>query len=182
MPSNDRLESLKGDPDSPDGNTPYSRTPELRVTHKLAERKRRSEMKDCFEQLRSKLPAGQTNKSSKWETLARGEPNSSASRMSRTDIVVSAIDYISQLEGQNKSTQMELARQRDQMHQMELQMKELSSRMNGGSFSHPPPPNSIPQYNGGVYTNGGNTEDSRTLPPIMNGGAMQGVQYGENGR
>lgn len=66
------------------------------------------------------------------------------------------------------------------MHQMELQIKELMGRVNNSS-NLPAPPNSMP-YSNGHYTNGTESDVPRTLPPIVNGGAMQGIQYGENGR
>ncbi|KDR83738.1 hypothetical protein GALMADRAFT_133154 [Galerina marginata CBS 339.88] len=80
------------------GMTPYSRSPELRVSHKLAERKRRKEMKDLFDELRDQLPADRGMKASKWEILSK------------------AIDFVAQLKRSHQEMAQEVEMLRQQVH------------------------------------------------------------------
>ncbi|KAJ4478083.1 hypothetical protein J3R30DRAFT_3682661 [Lentinula aciculospora] len=100
------------------GATPYSRSPELRVSHKLAERKRRKEMKDLFDELRDQLPADRGMKASKWEILSK------------------AIDFVNQL----KQSHQDMAREIDMLrHELD------AVRQNAGlpPFPGPPPPHLV---------------------------------------
>ncbi|KAG0334391.1 hypothetical protein BG004_000431 [Podila humilis] len=85
--------STAADGNGPKGDTPYSRSPELRVSHKLAERKRRKEMKELFDELRDSLPVDRSLKTSKWEILSK------------------AVDYIEHM----KDTQDELVKEIDML-------------------------------------------------------------------
>ena len=67
-----QVTTLANEADSPEATSPYSRTPALRNSHKIAERKRRTEMKCLFDTLKNQIPASHGSKSSKWEILSKG--------------------------------------------------------------------------------------------------------------
>ncbi|KAL1921070.1 uncharacterized protein VTP21DRAFT_11705 [Calcarisporiella thermophila] len=76
---------------------PYSRPPELRISHKLAERKRRKEIKDLFDELRNSLPFDRNHKASKWEVLSK------------------ALEYIQKLKGEEEEMAREIEGLRQQI-------------------------------------------------------------------
>ncbi|KAF4989870.1 hypothetical protein FGRMN_8848 [Fusarium graminum] len=151
----------------PTGNQPYSRTPELRVSHKLAERKRRTEMKELFDQLRDLMPQERGSKASKWEILTKGK-------------CISGETLVELLLLQSHCN---TAAAENEMLRREIQ----GLRMGGAS--HPPPPSSTastPAPQAGSYQPDHYASTNRPeLPPIRslsngisNGpDSMTGVQY-----
>lgn len=193
------VSSIAGESDSPDAASPYSRTPALRASHKMAERKRRTEMKFLFDGLRAQIPASHGSKSSKWEILSKGSFSplhfvDDGSRLPRS-LTSLASDYIKNLESavkvgreaqsQLSNTSVELERTKREIDNLRGENHRLFQEMEHYRESgrqqapavHPPPPQyaapSIP----------GMPDPSRSLPPLVNGApaatSMQGVQYSE---
>ncbi|KAL1393567.1 hypothetical protein HDK64DRAFT_8207 [Phyllosticta capitalensis] len=100
--------SLQTEHPSAAGTGNYSRTPELRVSHKMAERKRRSEMKTLFDELNNILPSSAGSKSSKWEILTK------------------SIEYIKSLQRNYDRLQADNSRMRQQESSMNPRTEEAA--------------------------------------------------------
>ncbi|KAI1075807.1 putative HLH transcription factor [Whalleya microplaca] len=117
-----QLSDLHSEESSPhNGNQPYSRTPELRQSHKLAERKRRTEMKELFEQLRDLMPQERGSKASKWEILTKAI----AEHQKQSDAIKSLSNHY-----HNNIQETELLRR--ELERMRMENAQLRSAIPGG--------------------------------------------------
>ncbi|KAL0936459.1 Protein esc1 [Colletotrichum truncatum] len=163
------------------GSQPYSRTPELRKSHKLAERKRRTEMKELFDQLRDLMPQERGSKASKWEILTKAI--SEHQRMSEVIRIVqqqntTVVQENDGLRQDNHNLRVDIQRLQNELHNLRLQQPPTAQGPPQTQQVAPPPP---PQasYQTNPYAN------RRELPPIrgLNGAipngpdSMTGVQY-----
>ena len=200
-----QVTSLASEAESPEATSPYSRTPALRNSHKIAERKRRTEMKSLFDTLRAQIPASHGSKTSKWEILSKG--------MFWQTLLVTYIksmaygeiasDHIRNLESgckigreaqvqlQHTAQEVEAIRRenetlRNENHHLFQEMAHYreQARPNTATAMHPQPPMYAPP----PVSMG---DPSRSLPPLSNGipavnssamSSMQGVQYTDERR
>ncbi|KAL7944773.1 hypothetical protein V8C42DRAFT_80946 [Trichoderma barbatum] len=148
------------------GSQPYSRTPELRVSHKLAERKRRTEMKELFDQLRDLMPQERGSKASKWEILTKAIAEHQRQ-----------VDHIRVLQSHYSTAMAENDLLRRQLSGMRME----NSQYMGQQAPPPGPAGQAAPYSSDPYASAPRTE----LPPlrsISNGipngpDSMTGVQY-----
>ncbi|KAK8088820.1 28 kDa ribonucleoprotein [Apiospora hydei] len=171
-----QLSDLQSEESSPhSGAQPYSRTPELRVSHKLAERKRRTEMKELFEQLRDLMPQERGSKASKWEILTKAIAEHQRQQ-----------DHLKQLTAhyQNSAQESELLRREVERLQHENgQLRAANGQGGPASASHavssqPPPADPYAQQ-AQYAASRPELPPLRTLATTMPNGpdSMTGVQY-----
>ncbi|PHH67484.1 hypothetical protein CDD80_806 [Ophiocordyceps camponoti-rufipedis] len=159
----------------PTGSQPYSRTPELRVSHKLAERKRRTEMKELFDQLRDLMPQERGSKASKWEILTKAIAEHQ--RMN---------EHIRLLQTHYNTALSEIDLLRREINNMRMEPGHPQSAQQQPPAPPPPPPPQAQQPQPGPYPADAYSNASRTeLPPLRSisssipsgPDSMTGVQY-----
>lgn len=110
--------------------SPYSRTPELRESHKLAERRRRKEMKELFDDLLNVLPIDKGIKTSKWEILSKGNPiydRHGITGLAKSSVSSIAVDYINDLQRREEMF----------MREKELLLRDKASLQSSSSIPRP---------------------------------------------
>lgn len=166
------------------GSQPYSRTPELRISHKLAERKRRTEMKELFEQLRDLMPQERGSKASKWEILTKAITE----HQRLQDTVRSATQHSNAISNDMAAIKNELHSLRMENQQLRADMASLHA--NSGANGQAPPGMSDPFSRGPQ----GARNNDQQLPPLrsLSSGlppptsqppppeSMTGVQYDQS--
>lgn len=143
-----QIDEIQGDGSSlAPWSQPYSRTPELRRSHKLAERKRRTEMKELFEELRDLMPQERGSKASKWEILTKAiaehkrQADTLRSIHQNNSSLHQELDAMRRdvmaLRGENTQLRNELATVSN-AHHGASSMPSLSSQTGGDGYGRPP--------------------------------------------
>lgn len=173
-----QLDDVQFEAGGPTGSQPYSRTPELRVSHKLAERKRRTEMKELFDALRDEMPQERGSKASKWEILTKAINEHRHHK-----------EYIARLEAQRRADLSVIDSLQRQLRACQCQNNDHLLTEPPAAQQQPPrhplpPQASQPAYAPGPYASAGNRNE---LPPLRSLSAtginapapesMTGVQY-----
>ncbi|KAI4199971.1 MAG: hypothetical protein LQ350_004232 [Teloschistes chrysophthalmus] len=173
-----QVSQLTGESDSPDAASPYSRTPALRASHKLAERKRRTEMKHLFDSLRNQIPASHGSKSSKWEILSKASEyitaleNTCKANQTAQGQLNTVVQDLEATRRENDSLRAENSRLFHEMNAYrDARHVNMAQAPMPAHYVAPPAPMSL--------------DPSRSLPPLTNGihaSSMQGVQYTDGNR
>lgn len=96
------------------------------MSHKLAERKRRKEMKDLFDELREILPVEKGLKTSKWEILSKGMYPSRVYHCYSRSFLYVALDYITVL----RQREAQWAQEKAELHRELASLKSNSNNNN----------------------------------------------------
>ncbi|KAL2070898.1 hypothetical protein VTL71DRAFT_13924 [Oculimacula yallundae] len=171
-----QVSELANEGDSPNSSQPYSRTPELRVSHKLAERKRRLEMKDLFDNLRTLQSVERGAKASKWEILSKAI----AEHERQTKVIDDQKRQLTRVEARLQRLEHELDAARRDSNDLRLENTQLRSELtllqgHAAPAYHQPPPATHPYSHGNPAG-----EQQQQLPPLRSIPApeiMNGVQY-----
>ncbi|KAI5369547.1 Putative myc-type, basic helix-loop-helix (bHLH) domain-containing protein [Septoria linicola] len=176
----------------PQGIGNYSRTPELRVSHKLAERKRRSEMKDLFEDLNKAVPSNGGTKASKWEILTkaieytRSQQHAERTLHAEVQRLQRDNEFGRETHKENDMLRTEIQVMREHLRRLEPNAPHIYGHFTSSLNAQQSQGNGAPGIALPPLNTASNVGQGPQGPASYNGGpaaaAMQGVEYGAYGR